>query len=106
MGEKMAGGPVDFDQLNQQTGGDDAVAREVLNLFLTHAPRDLARLTATTGSERSALAHRLLGSARAVGAARVARLAASVEAGGDGDIPALKAALAEAIGVITARLTG
>jgi HPt (histidine-containing phosphotransfer) domain-containing protein len=106
MGEKAGRGPVDFDQLNRQTGGDDALAREVLNLFLAHAPLDMARLTAARDSERSAFAHRLVGSARGVGAARVARLAASVEAGAEGDIPALEDALAEAVGFIKAHLGG
>ena len=106
MGEKMSGGPLDFDQLDQQTGGDDTLAREVLNLFLVHVQRDMARLATASGSERRALAHRLVGSARGVGASRVAALAASVEAGADGDIPALEAALAEAVEFITAHLAG
>lgn len=96
--------PVDLDQLGQQTGGDDALAREVLRMFLAHAPQDLARLAAVTGSERGALAHRLLGSARGIGALEVARLAASVEAGDDGSVPALEAAVNEAVAFIEAHL--
>jgi HPt (histidine-containing phosphotransfer) domain-containing protein len=106
MGENMSAEPVDLGQLDEQTGGDSALAREVLKLFVLHAPEDLAQLSAVMGYERRVLAHRLVGSARGVGASEVARLAASVEAGVDGDVPALGAAVEEAVKFIEAHLAG
>jgi len=102
----MPGLPIDLDQLHQQTGGDDALEREVLKLFLAHAPADLNQLTRVDGYERRVLAHRLVGSALGIGALEVARLAASVEAGADADILALSAAVAEAVRFIENHLAG
>ena len=100
----MPAEPVDLGQLDQQTGGDNALAREVLKLFVLHAPADLTQLSAVSGYERRVLAHRLAGSARGVGASEVARLAASVEAGADGDVAALEAAVNEAVAFIEVHL--
>ena len=102
----MAAEPVDLRQLDEQTGGDSALAREVLKLFVAHVPEDLTQLLALTGYERRVLAHRLVGSARGVGATEVARLAASVEAGADGDLPALRVAVEEAVKFLEAHLAG
>ena len=94
------GPPIDRDRLAAQTGGDRALEREVLSLFLTKSAADLARLRATgSDAARRAAAHAIVGSARAIGAHEVARLAAAVQTGaGDagGDIAALAAAIEEA----------
>jgi HPt (histidine-containing phosphotransfer) domain-containing protein len=73
--------PIDRRLLAAQTGGDRQLERDVLTLFLAKADADLARIraAATPGARREA-AHALVGSARAIGAADVARFAAAVEA--------------------------
>ncbi len=96
--------PVDLAHLTRQTGGDDALAREVLQMFAAHAPADLARLKAASGQDRREIAHLIVGSARAIGAGEVAHLAAAVEAGSD-ETEALDAAMAETVGFITAYLS-
>ncbi len=102
----MAKQPVDLDQLALQTGGDDALGRDVLRLFVAHASEDVDRLAEKSGAERRALAHRLLGSASAIGAHEVGRLAAAVEAGSDTDIPALREAMADVVRFIEDYLAG
>ncbi len=71
---------LDLDHLHRQTAGDTALEREVLNLFLTQSASKLERIaSAVSAPERRAAAHGLVGSARAIGALEVARLAALVE---------------------------
>ena len=84
--------PVDFAHLARQTGGNKDLEREVLGLFADGIPDDLARLKMAVGVDRQAAAHLIVGSARAIGAGEVARLAAAIE-GGAGDISALEAAV-------------
>lgn len=96
--------PIDLRVLREQAGGDRALEREVLRLFADGAPNDLARLRASD-EERRMAAHRLVGSARAIGASEVARLAAAVESGA-GDVAALEAAVAEARAFIVEYLAG
>lgn len=95
--------PVDLDRLAEQTGGDRRLERDVLLLFIDDAPTQIERLQAAGPDDRRAIAHRLLGSARAIGADDVARLAARFETG-DGDIPALAAAVEVARTFILAHL--
>ena len=72
--------PIDFDHLNRQTFGDEKLAREVLELFLVHAPALLAEIkSATSEASRRAAAHKLKGMARAIGAWAVANAAEDVE---------------------------
>ena len=72
--------PVDLAQLAAQTGNDRNLEREVLRLYLDHCPADLARLKAAAlPDDRRKVAHLMAGSARAVGAGEVARLAALIE---------------------------
>lgn len=98
-------GAVDLSILRAQTGGDPNLEREVLGLFLTRVTSELLRLKAAeTGDARRRIAHGLVGSAAAVGAARVARLAASVERGNGVAMPALEAAVAAAVRQITRHL--
>lgn len=73
--------PIDLEHLSRQTMGDREVAGEVLDLFVQQAGRCLTELGAG-GEEgaRKAVAHRLLGAARGVGADGVARAAQALEA--------------------------
>jgi len=101
--------PVDFDHLKRMTLGEEALEREVLRMFLKQATRLLDAL-AGLPAETSTLTHTLKGSARAIGAFRLADRAAALEEvarnGGDLAAPlaALEAAVAEACGAIDARL--
>lgn len=72
--------PIDFDHLHRQTFGDEKLVREVLELFLVHAPALLAEIkSATNEASRRAAAHKLKGMARAIGAWAVANAAEDVE---------------------------
>jgi len=102
----MTSTSLDLGELHLQTGGDENLAREVLQLFVVGVTADLGRLTAAAGYDRQVFAHRMVGSARAVGAGEVARLAASVEAGADADVPALASAVADAVRFVESYLAG
>lgn len=99
-------GPIDLDHLRRMTLGDAGLEREVLGMFARQA-RELAATLATAPPEASALVHTLKGSARAIGAVRVAAAAAELEAAiRDGQGPAralgvLRDAVAEADAAIT-----
>ncbi len=72
--------PIDLEHLSRQTMDDKDVADEVLALFVQQAGRCLAELDA--GGEEghlTAVAHRLLGAARGVGAHGVAQAALALE---------------------------
>jgi HPt (histidine-containing phosphotransfer) domain-containing protein len=69
---------IDVEHLARMTLGDDALMREVLAMFLNQTGDLLGHLAARPG-EGAALAHTLTGSARAIGAFRVAVCAASLE---------------------------
>ena len=98
-------GSLDLSILRAQTGGDPNLEREVLGLFLTRCSGEFARLKAAeTAEARRRIAHGLIGAASAVGAIKVARLAASVERGNTIAITALEAAIAEARRLITRHL--
>ena len=77
------GGPsVDLAHLASQTGGDPTLEREVLLLFKAHSAVDFERLkNAVAEAGRREAAHKIVGSARAIGAGEVARLAAVIENG-------------------------
>jgi HPt (histidine-containing phosphotransfer) domain-containing protein len=73
--------PIDRGQLARYTFGNCALEIEVLQLFAEQAPHYLEELrAATTEKSWRDAAHTLKGSARAVGAFRVADLAESAEA--------------------------
>jgi HPt (histidine-containing phosphotransfer) domain-containing protein len=103
--------PIDHAYLRRFTLGDRALEHEVLGLFADQAPTYLLHLMAAE-SDRAwfEAAHALKGSARAVGAWRVALLAKQAEAhtaesnGRSDIIDALSTALGEARSYI-ARLT-
>ncbi|SOC42708.1 HPt (histidine-containing phosphotransfer) domain-containing protein [Rhizobium subbaraonis] len=71
---------VDLDHLARQTMGDDDVRREVLALFVDVADDVLTELAIADEVKRAALAHRLLGAARGIGAHSVAAAAQALEA--------------------------
>jgi HPt (histidine-containing phosphotransfer) domain-containing protein len=101
--------PVDFDHLKRMTLGEEALEREVLGMFLKQAGH-LIDVLGCSPAEAPVLTHTLKGSARAIGAFRLADRAAALEEiarnGGDRAAPlaALKAAVAEVREAIEARL--
>lgn len=72
--------PIDFDYLGRFTFGNRELEREVLYLFAQNAPNYLRSLCGAGSSKAwHDAAHTLKGSARAVGAWRVARAAETAE---------------------------
>ena len=101
-------GSLDFDHLERMTLGEKALEREVLEMFLAQSAR-LLEILASLPVETPALAHTLKGSARAIGAFKVAERAAALEAVGHEDdgaeaFAALRQAVTEARSAIEARL--
>lgn len=70
---------IDEDHLDRQTFGDRDLVREVLTMFLDQCTIEGARLSHLAPSERSALAHRLKGAARGIGAFPLALTLESIE---------------------------
>jgi HPt (histidine-containing phosphotransfer) domain-containing protein len=111
-------GPIDSGHLDRMTLGDAGLTREVLAMFSAQAVGLIGNLERNSEDKSSkalppdapALAHTLKGSARAIGAFRVADAAEAVEATiRNGDDPAealagLKDAVAEARAAIDAIL--
>jgi HPt (histidine-containing phosphotransfer) domain-containing protein len=98
-------GPIDTEHLKRMTLGDADLKREVLAMFAGQAAGLIGTL-ATLPADAGALAHTLKGSARAIGAFRVAEAAESLEAaiqGGDDPAHAL-AELSVAIGQVRAAI--
>ena len=113
---------IDATHLDRMTLGDRALEREVLELFLRQTAMMLDRIMGAEPPVAAAAAHTLKGSARGIGAWRVAHAAETLEraaghnvAAGttanndtadiDGAIAELKAASLEAGAAIAARLT-
>ncbi len=71
-------GPIDFDHLHRMTLGDDSLEREVLAMFADQAA-EMAASLAQLPPDAAILAHKLKGSARAIGAVHVAAAAADLE---------------------------
>ncbi len=103
--EALAGAPIDLDHLRRYTLGDVDLELEILRLFIDQAPTTLDALRrAQTSREWMRAAHTLKGSARAVGAWRLAGLAEQAERLGgpanrsacDGVLRHLEVAAAEA----------
>lgn len=78
---------IDVQHLGRMTLGEAALEAEVLGLFAAQSADLVARLK-TIPADAAALAHTLKGSARAIGAFRVAEAALGVEAAmkKDGDV--------------------
>ncbi len=87
---------IDLSFLARQTGGDADLAREVLDMFTRQVPGELQRLMAAGDQERREIAHRIVGSARAIGAVAVADAAAAIEKGGV-DVAQLRSAVEAAL---------
>jgi HPt (histidine-containing phosphotransfer) domain-containing protein len=105
---------IDDSHLERMTLGDRRLEREVLELFVRQTTIMLNRIVGAEPAMAAAAAHTLKGSARGIGAWRVARAAELLEhaadvAGHDDDvaeaITELKAASLEASAAIGARLT-
>lgn len=106
---------IDAGHLARMTLGDLRLEREVLELFVRQTAIMLDRIVGATPALAAAVAHTLKGSARGIGAWRVARAAEQLEqaagpAGSPDDIDEaiteLKAASLEASAAIGARLIG
>jgi len=77
---KLEISPVDLVQLSRQTTGDRALEKELLGVFDVQAAQISEKLkTAEAGAASAELAHKLKGSARAVGANEVAAAAENYE---------------------------
>jgi hypothetical protein len=100
--------PIDLVHLARMTLGDRGLEREVLQLFDRQASMLVARIRETAPAAGAAVAHTLKGSARGIGAWRVASAAEALEhavtRGGEADFAAaltrLEAAATEARSVI------
>ena len=98
--------PIDLVHLARTTLGDRNLEREVLQLFDRQSALLIARMRTAAPNGVATLAHTLKGSARGIGAWRVARAAEALELAGarEGDIGSaldrLNAASEEAHGVI------
>jgi len=72
-------GPIDLAHLARMTLGDAPLERQVLGMFASQSSNLMEKLAALP-AEAGALAHTLKGSARAIGAFRVAECAEALEA--------------------------
>ena len=97
--------PVDGGHLERITHRDPQLQNELLALFHDHVPGELNRLRRAGPDERSAIAHRLCGSAKAIGAWEVARVAAELEATSEG-VEATTAELAAAVADVQRYIEG
>lgn len=91
------GRPIDLVHLARQTLGDRTLEAEVLSLFSRQAGGITNRIGQVKGKERGLLAHSLKGSARTIGAFRVAEMAEKVESdpANDNAASALREALTD-----------
>ena len=100
--------PIDLDHLARMTLGDAELENEVLAMFAEQSIRLISAMSALP-ADASALAHKLKGSARGIGAFAVADAAAQLECAlrtGDNPLRAfadLKEAVADARAAIAAR---
>jgi HPt (histidine-containing phosphotransfer) domain-containing protein len=101
--------PIDLVHLSRMTLGDRGLEREVLALFDRQATVLVSRMRLASPGAVTSVAHTLKGSARGVGAWRVAAAAEAVEvaASGEGDVSAAitrLAAVAEEARAVIAEL--
>ena len=83
--------PIDLVHLARTTLGDRALEREVLQLFDRQSGILIARMRTAAPAAITALAHTLKGSARGIGAWRVARAAERLELAGASGHPTAEA---------------
>jgi HPt (histidine-containing phosphotransfer) domain-containing protein len=72
--------PIDLAHLARQTMGDRALEQEVISLFLQQAGQIGEKIVHASSDECRELAHRLVGSARGVGAFAIADCADEIQA--------------------------
>ena len=94
---------VDFAYLESYAANDRQVIVEVLGLFQAQAGLWAAQL-ADPGQDRRDLAHTIKGAARGIGATALGDVSDLVEQGASDQVPALKAAIDEALGDIATYL--
>jgi hypothetical protein len=94
---------VDFAYLERFAAGDRGVVREVLALFREQAQAWAPRLEAA-GPDWRDLAHTIKGAGRGVGAFALGDACERAEALGEGALPAVRSALADAVTAIDAYL--
>jgi HPt (histidine-containing phosphotransfer) domain-containing protein len=104
---------IDDDHLGRMTLGDRRLEREVLEIFVRQTVIMLERIAGAEPALAAAAAHTLTGSARGIGAWRVARAAEHLERVANGKsspaaldeaVEELKSATVEASAAIAARL--
>lgn len=88
-------GPIDREHLARMTLGERSLEREVLALFDRQSDLLLGRMLKAAPAVAAAAAHTLKGSARGIGAWRVANAAEALELAASGQVAELRAALAE-----------
>jgi HPt (histidine-containing phosphotransfer) domain-containing protein len=94
---EQCSGSIDHVHLERMTLGDRSLEREVLEIFVRQTALTLQRIAGASPARTAAAAHTLKGSARGIGAWRVAEAAERLEqaATGVADAAALLAAIVE-----------
>jgi HPt (histidine-containing phosphotransfer) domain-containing protein len=93
---------LDFDHLSRMTLGDRNLEREVLQLFVQQTGMLVERLRGASAAVAASCAHTLEGSARGIGAWRLARAAEQVARVVKFGQPELAAAVAQLIDAVDA----
>jgi HPt (histidine-containing phosphotransfer) domain-containing protein len=92
---------IDIAQLASATSGDQALQREILRLFDQQASITLVHLASEEAAVIAGLAHKLVGSARAIGAFKLAATAEAVERAvsdaGEGEVAVMVKNLSSAL---------
>jgi HPt (histidine-containing phosphotransfer) domain-containing protein len=92
--------PIDLGHLHRMTLGERSLEREVLQLFCRQTEILIARMRTAKPAVAAASAHTLIGSARGIGACRVAAAAELVERAATSETRKLRGALAALIATI------
>jgi hypothetical protein len=102
-------GPIDFQHLTRMTLGDRVLELEVLQLFDRQAEMLTGRMRGASAAIIAASAHTLNGSARGIGAWRMAEAAQAVERAAHGEaveLPAVVGALQASIAEVRVAIAG
>lgn len=76
--------PIDLEHLSRQTSGDRQLELEVLSIFARQIHDTVGQMSQASTGERKRLVHTLKGSARSLGAFRLAQCLEDIEAGKPG----------------------